>query len=128
MKDKIQFGQPMIWANLIMADDNDPHPLKGMFLPNGTVTMWGKHLITYNPDGSVRVDAVACQEDVKGVLFQNSDKTGHEGVLPRISQWGDTLKEAVTKLNEHCGVMNSKIDPDTVAKVTATAALDYIRG
>ena len=113
---QIAYDKPMIWANLIMASMDDPHPMKGMFNSAiATQQMYGEWLITEDSEG-VRVDAMACQQGEGVFHIQNSDKNGHEGTLPRISQWASTLQEAVTELNRHCEVMNEQtgLDDDVI--------------
>lgn len=110
MNTDIQYGQPMIWVNLIMASMDDPHPMKGMFnTAVATQQLYGSMVITKHADGEgFRVDAVACQANGGCFHQQNSDKTGHDGVLPRVSQWAPTLQEAVELLNAHCECMNNQ--------------------
>ena len=116
---RIQFEKPMIWANLIMASMDDPHPMKGMFNSAlATQQMYGEWLITEEHDG-YRVDAMACQQGEGVFHIQNSDKNGHEGTLPRISQWASTLQEAVTELNRHCDIMNEQTGYDAEEIKTA---------
>lgn len=111
----IAYDKPMIWTNVIMASMSDPHPMKGMFNSAiATQQMYGEFVITQtlNKDGhsieGFRVDALACQEGEGVFHIQNSDKTGHEGVLPRVSQWAPTLQMAVDVLNQQCNIMNAR--------------------
>lgn len=129
-KSDIKHGKPMIWANLIMASVSDPHPMKGMFqTAEATQHMYGEWLITEEHDG-YRVDALACQEGEGVFHIQNSPKNGHEGVTPRISQWAETLQEAVTKLNEHCLVMNNQtgLDDETIKTAVHKATCKLVFG
>lgn len=104
----IQYGEPMIWVNLVMASMDDPHPMKGMFnSAEATQQMYGEWVITQENEG-FRVDAVACQPNGGCFHQQNSDKTGHDGVLPRVSQWAPTLQMAVDVLNGQCNIMNAR--------------------
>jgi hypothetical protein len=104
----IAYDKPMIWVNLVMASMNDPHPMKGMFNSAiATQQMYGEWLITEDDEG-VRVDALACQAGEGVFHIQNSDKTGHVGVLPRVSQWAPTLQMAVDVLNGQCNIMNAR--------------------
>ena len=130
MNKELIIGQPMLWANVIMATMDDPHPAKGFFnTALATQQMFGDMLITHEHEG-VRVDAVACQVGGEYFHLQHSDKTGHEGVLPRISHHADTLEEAVAGLNKHCKIMNDAtgLDDEVISETIRKATINLMFG